>query len=88
MRQSDAPTPEPSRVLPHGDGDGCNGCLILPFHSGSTVGDSDDPIIRIDDNAAFYRGARNHETATDDISKLCLWSSPRDCPGHDDKAIG
>ena len=82
MRPDDAPTIEPGRILPRGDGDGCNGRSVLPFHPGSTVGDGDDPFIRVDDNSSIYRGTRNYESTTGNLLQLCLRSGNGDLVRH------
>ena len=87
MRLPDAPAIEPRGILPRGDGDGCNGRLILSFHPGSTVNDGDDPFIHVDDNSACGCGARHHLATPGYFFDLCDRCSLRHGARYDDKDL-
>jgi len=87
-RSADAPTPGPSRVLPHRDGDGRSSCPLLQVNHKGDNFFSDDPVIRFDDCPVIDCSARNIKTTNGNIYILCDRRGGRDCDWHDDKAIG
>ena len=83
----DAPTIEPGRVLPRGDGDARNGGSILSNDPEPNYHVCYNFIIPFDDNSSIYRGTRNYESTTGNLLQLCFRGFNRNFRGHDNKAL-
>jgi len=88
MRLPDAPTIEPSRVLPRGDGDGCDGCSLLPFYSDQNDRFGDGALVCPYSYTPFYRRTGDNYTETTYFSGLCRWSGDRHGARNDNPILG
>ncbi len=87
MRQSDAPTVEPSRVLPCGVVDRYFGHPLLSVGPNAKDACGDDPVIRFDNNPSFHRGARYNNSQTISFFTLRHWGSNRHGVRHGNKIL-
>lgn len=87
MRQSDAPLPEPSSILPSGDRDRCAGCPLLSGYSGSPCYFGGGTIFYPNRCPTVYRGARDNEATTVDIPSVCSGRGRWDDDRHDDQDL-
>lgn len=69
MRKPDAPTVEPSRVLPSRDSDRYGSSALLEIGPNAKDACGDDPVVRTDNNTTFHCGTRHNNSQT-----LCFFA--------------
>ncbi len=87
MMNADAPTVEPSRVLPHRDRQRRNGSTLLSGYPEPDNMAGNGPFVYFGNSAAFRCNVRDHKTAAVYISSICGRRGNRHGHRHGNKIL-